>query len=125
MEFRHCKGEITAELKKLDDLIAFYEGESQNTKNQAAGTATPRRNGNTRHIVKIARKMIKEKGGAVATTEIAERLKKDGFSADYSRGMNIQISGYLSRMKEEFESTPEGWILKNNAGSDNIVSFLG
>lgn len=99
---------LNAEIAKIDDMLTFYKVPEFT---QAARAVGRRRNGNTRKVYETARRLIKERGQAVTTHEIADKLKAEGFEDNYSRGMNTQLSGYLARSKE-FLSTSEGWVLK-------------
>lgn len=116
------KIKIIAELKKLDDLIGFYEGETHYNGKSTNGHALSKptikspyqRNGNTQKIISRSRELIQEKHRAIPTQEIADTLIAEGFPADYySRGLSVQIAGYLSRKKNEFRSTPKGWELQH------------
>lgn len=117
------KNKIIAELKKLDDLIEFYEGKPHHNGKSANGhviskseTKPPyKRNGNTQKIISRSRELIQEKHRAIPTQEIADTLIAEGFPADYySRGLTVQIAGYLSRKRDEFTSTSNGWELKQS-----------
>lgn len=115
------RSEIIAELQKLDDLLLFYKGNANNKAKKPNGHALPKgvekapyvRNGNTQKIISLAENLIKEKNRPVPTQEIVGALVDDGFPQDiYSRGLAVQVAGYLSR-KKEFKSTPQGWMINN------------